>query len=337
MTMRAVICREFAPRADLIVDDVPAPIPGVDEVLIDVAACGINFFDGLMVEGNYQTKPDRPFSPGSEVAGIVRAVGSNVTAVTRGTRVLAFTGTGGYAEQAVAQARSVHPIPDDMRFEQAAGFVITYATSHHALKDRAALRAGETVLVLGAAGGVGLTAIEIAKQMGAKVIAAASTDEKLDLCRSHGADETINYTNDDLRTRLKEICGKTGVDVVYDPVGGGMAEAAIRSLAINGRYLVIGFASGDIPKIPLNLLLLKQSSLIGVFWGAFARANPDMNAANMAELFDWFQAGHLNPHIGGEYPMERYAEALDAVMERRAQGKVVLTMQSAEMKKRTPE
>ncbi|MFP7571737.1 NADPH:quinone oxidoreductase family protein [Marivita sp. S2033] len=335
--MRAVICREFAPRAELTLDDVPAPTPGADDVLIDVAACGINFFDGLMVEGNYQTKPDRPFSPGSEVAGIVRAVGSDVTTVTPGDRVLAFTGTGGYAEQAVAPARSVHPIPDSMRFEQAAGFVITYATSHHALNDRAALQAGETVLVLGAAGGVGLTAIEIAKQMGARVIAAASTDEKLDLCRTHGADETINYTNDDLRTRLKEICGKTGVDVVYDPVGGGMAEAAIRSLAINGRYLVIGFASGDIPKIPLNLLLLKQSSLIGVFWGAFARANPDLNAANMAELFDWFQAGHLNPHIGGEYPMDRYAEALDAVMERRAQGKVVLTMPGAELNKRTPE
>nr|WP_281985136.1 NADPH:quinone oxidoreductase family protein [Thalassorhabdomicrobium marinisediminis] len=335
--MRAVLCHEFAPRAELVVESVPSPEPGTDEVLIDVAACGINFFDGLMVEGNYQTKPDRPFSPGSEVSGVVRAVGQNVKTVTPGTRVLAFTGTGGYAEQAIAPARSVHPIPDTMGFEQAAGFVITYATSHHALKDRAAVQAGETVLVLGAAGGVGLTAIEIAKRMGAKVIAAASTDEKLALCRTHGADELINYTTDDLRTRLKEICGKAGVNVVYDPVGGPMAEGAIRSLAINGRYLVIGFASGDIPKIPLNLLLLKQSSLIGVFWGAFARANPDMNAANMAELFDWFEAGHLNPHIGGAYPMERYAEALDAVMERRAQGKVVLTMPRAEMNKRTLE
>lgn len=324
--MKAVVCEAFAPRSELRLDHVAVPRPGPGEVLIRVAACGINFFDGLMVEGKYQNRPDRPFTPGSEVAGTVEAIGPDVTSVPVGARVLAFNGLGGYAEYAVALAERVCVIPASMSFEQAAGFLITYATSHHALKDRSDLRPGETLLVLGAAGGVGLTAVEIGKRMGARVIAAASSDEKLDLCRKHGADQTINYTTEDLRTRLKELTDGQGVDVVYDPVGGALAETVLRNLSTSGRFMVIGFASGDIPKISLNLLLLKQSSMIGVFWGAFARANPDRHAANMAELFGWFEEGKLRPHISAEYPLDRYAEALDDVMERTATGKVVLTM-----------
>ncbi|MCB1461833.1 MAG: NADPH:quinone oxidoreductase family protein [Nitratireductor sp.] len=326
--MKAVICREFAPRAELTLEDIPSPAPGAGEVLIDVEACGINFFDGLMVEGNYQTRPDRPFTPGSEVAGIVSAVGDGVTSIKPGQRVLAFNGTGGYAEQAIALAERVYRIPDSMRFEEAAGFLITYATSHHALKDRAGLRAGETLLVLGAAGGVGLTAVEIGKQLGARVIAAASTEEKLALCRQHGADETINYAQEDLRAKLRELTDGRGVDVVYDPVGGATSETALRGLAVNGRHLVIGFAAGDIPRIAINLLLLKQSSLIGVFWGAFARANPALQSANMVELFSWFEQGKLKPHICAVHPLSGYAEALDAVMERTARGKVVLAVKA---------
>jgi NADPH:quinone reductase len=325
-TMKAVLCREFEPRGNLRLEEIASPRIGRDQVLIRVEACGLNFFDGLMVEGKYQTKPELPFTPGSEVAGIVVETGADVTKIRPGMRVLAFNGTGGYAEEAVALAERVYEIPDSMSFNEAAGFLITYATSHHALKDRANIKPGETLLVLGAAGGVGLTAVEIGKQLGAKVIAAASTDEKLELCRAHGADETINYTSGDLRQRLKELTGGKDVDVVYDPVGGRLTEPAVRSLAVNGRLLVIGFAAGDIPSIPLNLLLLKQSSMIGVFWGSFARANPQHQAANMAELFSWFAQGRLKPHISGEYPLERFAEALDVVMERAAKGKVVLNM-----------
>ncbi|MEW6645236.1 MAG: NADPH:quinone oxidoreductase family protein [Pseudomonadota bacterium] len=324
--MKAVLCRDFEPRQKLRLEDVETPAVGPGQVLIRVEACGLNFFDGLMVEGKYQTRPDLPFTPGSEVAGVVVETGADVTHIRPGMRVLAFNGTGGYAEQAVALAERVYEIPGAMSFVEAAGFLITYATSHHALKDRAGIRPGETLLVLGAAGGVGLTAVEIGKQLGAKVIAAASTPEKLELCRAHGADETINYATDDLRQRLKDLTNGKGVDVVYDPVGGRLTEPAVRSLAINGRLLVIGFAAGDIPAIPLNLLLLKQSAMIGVFWGSFARANPERQAANMAELFSWFAQGRLKPHISGEYPLERFAEALDVVMERAAKGKVVLSM-----------
>lgn len=324
--MKAVICHDFAPRDRLRLEDVPSPIIGPRDVLVRVEACGVNFFDGLMVEGKYQTKPERPFSPGSEVAGTISIVGSDVTTLRPGDRVLAFNGVGGYAEEAVAQADRTYLIPAAMDFRQAAGFLITYATSHHALKDRAHLQPGETMLVLGAAGGVGLTAIEIGKQMGARVIAGASTEEKLDLCRQYGADLTVNYAQHDLRQTVRDLTDGKGVDVVYDPVGGALSEPALRSLATNGRHLVVGFAAGDIPKIPLNLLLLKQSALIGVFWGAFARANPEQHGANMRELFAWFEAGRLHPHISAEYPLARFDAALDEVMERTARGKIVLRM-----------
>lgn len=322
--MRAVLCREFAPRSELRLEQVADPAVGPGQVLIGVEACGINFFDGLVVEGKYQTKPDRPFSPGSEVAGVVLAVADDVTTVKPGARVLVFAGFGGYAEKVVAEAWRAFPIPNSVGFAEAASFLITYATSHHALKDRAAIRPGETLLVLGAAGGVGLTAVELGKLMGARIIAAASSEKKLDLCRAYGADATINYAKEDLRGRLKDLTGGQGVDVVYDPVGGTYSETAVRNLSLFGRHLVIGFAAGDIPKIPLNLLLLKQSSLIGVFWGAFARAFPERNAGNMAELLGWLGEGRIKPYISARYPLDRFAEALDLVMERGAKGKVVL-------------
>ncbi len=324
--MKAVICREFSPRANLRLEEAASPEPGIGQVKMRVAACGLNFFDGLMVEGKYQTRPDRPFTPGSEVAGEIISVGAGVTALRVGQRVLAFNGVGGYAEEAIAEAVRVCPIPATMPYAQAAGFLITYATSHHALKDRAGLQPGETLLVLGAAGGVGLAAVEIGRQMGAHVIAAASTEEKLRLCRDHGAHETINYSSEDLRQRVRDITQGKGVDLVYDPVGGAHSEPALRGLAVNGRHLVIGFAAGEIPKIPLNLLLLKQGALIGVFWGAFARTNPQAHATNMAELFSWYEQGRLRPHISAQYPLERFADALDVVMERAVKGKVVLTM-----------
>jgi NADPH2:quinone reductase len=244
-----------------------------------------------------------------------------------GTRVLAMCGYGGYAEEVLTEAGNVMPLPADMDFVTAACFPIVYATSLHALQDRAQLRSGETLLVLGAAGGVGLTAVEIGKLMGARVIAAASSEEKLALCRERGADECVNYATTSLRERLKELTDGKGVDVVYDPVGGAYAEPAVRSLAFLGRYLVIGFASGDIPKIPLNLLLLKQASLVGVFWGAYAKARPGDNAANFAQLFAWYAAGCLRPHISQSFPLTRYGEALDVVMNRRARGKVALILE----------
>jgi NADPH2:quinone reductase len=324
--MKAVLAKEFAPPDRLVLEDVPSRHAAAGEVVIAVKACGVNFLDGLMVQGKYQTKPPLPFSPGAEVSGVLTEVGAGVTGLAPGMRVLAFTGHGGYAQEVTADASKVVPLPPQMDFVTAAAFPITYATSHHALKDRAHLRSGETLLVLGAAGGVGLTAVEIGKIMGARVIACASSEEKLALCREYGADALINYASSDLRERLRELTGGKGVDVVYDPVGGPYAEPAVRSLGFDGRYLVIGFASGEIPKIALNLLLLKVASLVGVFWGAFARAQPGRNAANLAELLDWYTQGHLHPHVSGTFPLASYREALDAVMNRKVKGKVVLVM-----------
>ena len=325
--MKAVLVREFAPLDHLSLAEVPAPAPAAGQVLIEVKAAGVNFMDGLIAQGKYQTKPPLPFSPGAEVAGIVRAAGEGVTSITPGMRVLAATGHGGFAEQVLMSAAGVMALPEGMDFATAASFPIVYATSHHALKDRAQLRSGETLLVLGAAGGVGLTAVEIGKVMGARVIACASSEEKLALCREYGADATINYSTADLREKIKELTGGRGVDVVYDPVGGTYAEPCVRSLAFMGRYLVVGFASGEIPKIPLNLLLLKQASLVGVFWGAYAKLRPEHNAANFAELFAWYAQGRLKPHVSETFPLSAFAQALDTVMNRRAKGKVVLLVQ----------
>jgi NADPH2:quinone reductase len=324
--MKAVLAKSFGPTEELVLEEVAPPRAGPGEVLIAVRACGVNFFDALIVQGKYQTRPSLPFSPGGEVAGIIEAVGEGVSGFTAGTRVLASMGYGGYAQKVAVDAASVMAIPPQMDFATAAAFPITYGTSYHALKDRGQLRSGETLLVLGAAGGVGLAAVEIGKILGARVIAGASSEEKLALAREHGADTLINYGASDLRERIRDATGGKGVDVVYDPVGGAYTEPALRSLAPGGRLLVIGFASGEIPKIALNLLLLKVVSMVGVFWGAFAKAQPQRNAANLAELLAWYEAGKLRPHLSGTFPMERYREALDAVVQRKVLGKVVLVM-----------
>jgi NADPH2:quinone reductase len=324
--VKAVVARAFAPLEQLTLDEVPARQAGAGEVVIAVKACGVNFMDGLIVQGKYQLKPPLPFSPGAEVAGVVHAVGSGVRGLEPGTRVLAAVGVGGFAEEVVADALAVIRVPPQMDFVTAAAFPIVYATSHHALKDRGQLKSGETLLVLGAAGGVGLAAVETGKALGAHVIAAASSDEKLALCREHGADALVNYATSDLRERARELSAGKGVDVVYDPVGGAYAEAALRTLNYLGRYLVIGFASGEIPKIPLNLLLVKTISVVGVFWGAFARAQPEHSAANFAELLEWYGAGRLRPHVSDTFPLARYRQALDVVMNRQARGKVVITI-----------
>src|ERR1700704_4544736 len=272
--MKAVLCRQFGPPESLVVEDLPSPRPGAGEVVVSVKATSVNFPDVLIIQNKYQVKPPLPFSPGSEVAGIVKTVGEGVTSVTPGDPVLAITAYGAFAEEVKTDARRLLAIPDGMDFATAAAFGLTYATSEHALVDRGALKAGETLLVLGAAGGVGLAAIEIGKILGAHVIACASTDDKLAVCRAHGADETINYATEDLRERIKALTSGNGPDVIYDPVGGAYTEPALRSIAWRGRLLVVGFAAGDIPKIPLNLTLLKGCSIVGVFWGEFARREP---------------------------------------------------------------
>jgi NADPH2:quinone reductase len=304
---------------------VPSPKAGEGQVVISVHACGVNFPDTLIIEGKYQFKPALPFSPGAEVAGIVKEIGPGVTSFKPGDRVIGATTWGGYAQEALAQAERVIRMPEGMDFQTASAFLLTYGTSHHALKDRAELKAGETVLVLGAAGGVGLAAVDIAKVMGARVIAAASTEEKLAVCRQHGADETINYATEDLRERLKALTGGRGVDVVYDPVGGDLSEPALRSMAWRGRFLVVGFAAGGIPNVPLNLPLLKGCSIVGVFWGAFMRNEPARNEANLRELVAWIHERKLHPHIYAVYPLERAADALHDVMNRKVTGKVVLS------------
>lgn len=322
--MKAVLCRAFGPVENLSLESFSAPMASDGELIVRVAACGINFFDGLAVRGEYQTKPDFPFSPGGEVAGEVVSVGGGSTEFNVGDRVMAFIGFGGYAEQAVVPVRSAVRIPDSMSFDDAAGFVIAYATSHHALKDRGQLKPGETLLVLGAAGGVGLTAVELGKVMGARVIAAASSDDKLKLAQDYGADDVVNYSDGDLREKVKALTSGRGVDVIYDPVGGKLAAPALRSIAPFGRYLVIGFASGDIPTVAYNQLLLRQAALVGVFWGNFSKDDPDRSTQDLAELLDWYSHGKLRPHISETYPLDEFQTALGRVMSRQAKGKVLI-------------
>jgi len=323
--MRAVLCKELGPPEKLVVEDVPSPKAGKGQIVVSVKASGVNFPDTLIIQGKYQFKPELPFSPGGEVAGVVKTVGEGVTSVKPGDRVIASSGWGGFAEELVVDADRTIPMPDGMDFVPASAFVLTYGTSYHALKDRAQLQAGETMLVLGASGGVGLSAIQIGKMMGAKVIAAASTDQKLEVCKANGADELINYSKDDLRTRVKEVTSGKGVDVVYDPVGGAYSEPALREMAWKGRFLVVGFAAGDIPKVALNLTLLKGCSIVGVFWGSFTRKEPDANQKNNEELMQFFAQGKVKPHIHATYPLERAADALNDVLYKRVSGKVVLT------------
>jgi NADPH2:quinone reductase len=322
--MRAVLCKQFGPPERLVVEDVPTPAIGDHQVLLRVKACGVNFPDLLIIENKYQFKPPLPFSPGGEVSGVVQQVGAKVANLKVGDRVLGTPGIGGFAEELAIDARNVVPIPDAMPFDAAAAFLFTYGTSHYALKDRAALQPGETLLVLGAAGGVGLAAVELGKVMGVRVIAAASSAEKLAVCREHGADEGIDYCREDLKERVKALTGGQGADVIYDPVGGDFSEAAFRSIAWQGRFLVVGFAAGPIAKIPLNLVLLKGAQIVGVFWGSFTAREPERHQANIRELMQWYSAGKLKPRISATYPFERVAEALGDLAARRVKGKVVV-------------
>jgi NADPH2:quinone reductase len=323
--MRAIRCNRYGPPQTLVVETLPDLQPGPGEVVVDVKAASVNFPDVLVIENKYQFKPPLPFTPGSEVAGLVRAVGEGVQHLRVGLRVAAFVRVGGFAEQVLAPAGACMPLPDEADFETAAAFTLAYGTSHHAIVDRAALRAGETMLVLGAAGGVGLAAVEIGKVLGARVIAAASSDEKLANASEHGADATIRYDSEDLRERIAALTDGRGPDVIYDPVGGAYAEPAFRSIGWRGRYLVVGFAAGEIPKLPLNLALLKGASIVGVFWGEFAKREPQRNAQAFEELVRWLGEGKLRPHISARYRLDETPRALEDMAQRRVTGKIVIT------------
>src|SRR3954463_16480065 len=326
MAMKAVLCKQYGPPESLVVEELPSPKAGPGEVVVSVKAASVNFPDFLIIQNKYQFKPPLPFSPGSELAGVVKEVGAGVTGWRNGDRVIAFTTYGAFAEEVKTEAARLLPLPQGMDFVTGAAFLLTYATSDHALRDRAALKAGETLLVLGAAGGVGLAAIEIGKALGARVIACASSEDKLSVCREHGADATINYAAEDLRERIKTLSDGRGVDVVYDAVGGSYTEPAFRSLAWRGRLLVVGFAAGGIPQLPLNLALLKGAWVVGVFGGDFARREPGEFAASMKQLGRWHAEGRLKPHVSQTLPLERAAEAIKLLASRQARGKVVVTM-----------
>ena len=322
--MHAWLCENPTGVEALNWTELPTPVPKAGEVLVEIKAASLNFPDLLIVQNKYQMKPALPFVPGSEYAGVVQAVGEGVTQLKVGRHVACLAGTGGFATHTIAPAALCMPLPSEFSFVDAAAFIMIYATSHHALLDRAQLKAGETVLVLGAAGGVGTAAIQIAKAAGAKVIAAASSDEKCALCTSIGADATINYSREDLRDALKRLTGGKGPEVIYDPVGGDLAEPAFRSIAWRGRYLVVGFASGTIPALPLNLSLLKGASIVGVFWGGFARQEPQANAAMMKELASWYAQGKIKPVIDRTLPMAELKAAYARMGSRGVKGKLVM-------------
>jgi len=325
--MRVMQYREFGGIDALGLEEEPAPNPAAGEVLIKVTAVGLNFFDTLILRDKYQFTPPLPFSPGGEIAGVVEALGEGVAEFEVGQRVMAFIGGNGCREQVVTTAERVIPIPDGVDDNVAAGISITYGTAIHGFKDRANLQPGESVAVLGAAGGAGLAAVEIAKLMGARVIAVASSDDKIALAMRHGADEGIDYTKDDLKTTLKRRTAPQGLDVLYDCVGGDAAEPGLRALGWKGRYLVIGFASGDIPRIPLNLVLLKGCDVLGVFWTSFADREPEAHRANTMQVLDWCKEGKLVPHIHGAYPLAETPEALKLIVGRKANGKVIVRPQ----------
>ncbi|MDH4563080.1 NADPH:quinone oxidoreductase family protein [Pseudomonas sp. BN411] len=322
--MKAVLCKAFGPADTLVLEEVASPEPKKNEILIDVHAAAVNFPDTLIIEGKYQFKPPFPFSPGGEAAGVVAAVGEKVSHLKPGDRVMALTGWGSFAEQVAVPSYNVMPIPKGIDFNSAAAFGMTYGTSMHALKQRANLQPGETLLVLGASGGVGLAAVEIGKAMGARVIAAASSAEKLQVAKAAGADALINYSEENLKDRVKELTGGQGADVIYDPVGGDLFDAAVRSINWNGRLLVVGFASGRIPELPVNLALLKGASVVGVFWGSFAQRQPQDNLANFQQLFAWYAEGKLKPLVSQTFPLERASDAINALATRQAVGKVVV-------------
>ncbi len=322
--MKALICEAFGPIDTLVVKDVSSPVPGSRQVLIEVRAAAVNFPDALMVQGLYQVKPPLPFTPGAEIAGIVKSVGAEAKHFKPGDRVIALTSTGGFAEECLAEVTRVMPLPTNMDFETGAALVLTYATSLHALKDCGHLKAGETLVVLGAAGGVGVSAIEIGKAMGARVIAAASTDDKLELCRKVGADETVNYSTENLKDRINELTAGKGADVVYDPVGGPYTEPALRALAWRGRLLVIGFAAGEIPKIPLNLALLKERSIVGVYWGDSTKHDPAGHLANLQQLNEWFAVGTIRPVVSESFALADAGKAIAKIANREVKGKIVV-------------
>ena len=322
--MKAVLCKAFGPAENLVLEEIASPEAKKNEVLLQVHAAGVNFPDTLIIEGKYQFKPPFPFSPGGEAAGVLTAVGEKVSHLKVGDRVMALTGWGSFAEEVAVPGYNVMPIPASMDFASAAAFGMTYGTSMHALKQRANLQPGETLLVLGASGGVGLAAVEIGKAMGAKVIAAASSAEKLEVAKAAGADELINYSESNLKDEVKRLTGGQGADVIYDPVGGDLFDAAIRSIAWNGRLLVVGFASGRIPELPVNLTLLKGAAVVGVFWGSFAQRQPQDNAANFQQLFAWHAEGKLKPLVSQTFPLEQAAEAINTLGQRKAVGKVVV-------------
>ncbi|MBX3677547.1 MAG: NADPH:quinone oxidoreductase family protein [Rhodocyclaceae bacterium] len=326
--MKALLCTAYGSPQMLSVQEVPSPKAGPGQVVIDVKASALNFPDALMVQGLYQVKPPLPFSPGAEVAGLIKEVGAGVQGLKAGDRVMGFPGTGGFAEECVVAAEKIMPLPEDMDFASGAALVLTYGTSLHALQDCGRLQPGETLLVLGAAGGVGAAAVEIGKAMGARVIAAASSEEKLALCRRLGADETIDYATEDLRKRALSLTGEKGVDVVYDPVGGGYTEAALRAVAWRGRLLIVGFAAGEIPKIPLNLALLKERQLIGVYWGDSVRHDPRGHVRNMQQLLAWFAERKIAPVVSEQLPLARAHEAIQRLLDRKVKGKIVILPES---------
>ncbi len=322
--MRALVCKESGPPESLVIEELDDPVAGDGQILVDVAAAGINFPDLLVIAGQYQDKTPPPFVPGNEAAGTVAAVGAGVSQFAVGDRVMITCRGGAFAEKCVADVNMSAPLPEALSFEQGAGFIVTYGTSYHALRQSAGLQAGETVLVLGAAGGVGITAVEIAKAMGAQVIAAASSDAKLEFARAAGADKVVNYSAQALKETVRELTGGKGVDVVVDPVGGELADQALRAMGWHGRYLVIGFASGDIPKFAANLALLKEASIIGVWWGTWAAKNPKLQIRNMMELAALIADGTLTPRVTESYALDDYKGAFRTITERRALGKVIL-------------
>jgi len=324
--MKAILCEKLGGPEDLVYKEIPSLVPGPKEIVISTKACAINFPDTLIIQGKYQMRPELPFSPGSDISGIVKEVGEEVTQFKAGDEVFGVVPFGGFAEEIKTKVKNIFPKPPGMDYSIASSFLYAYGTSLHAIKDRAELKAGETIVILGASGGVGLAALDLAKMMGARVIACASTDEKLALCKKFGADEVINYESEDLKQRIKELTGDKGADVIFDPVGGKYTESALRATGWKGRYLVIGFAAGEIPKIPLNLALLKGCSIMGVFWGRSTKEDPENNLANSLQIMQWFNEGKIKPHIHKKYPLEEAGIALREMMDRKVIGKVVLTV-----------
>jgi NADPH2:quinone reductase len=330
--MKAALCTHYGPPEEMVVRDIPSPTAGKGQAVITVKACGVNFPDVLMIQDKYQFRPELPFSPGGEVAGFVKEVGEGVTAIKPGDKVIVSTGSGGFAEEVLADAVRCVPMPETLDFAVASSFFVTYGTSYHALHDRAHLKAGEWLVVLGAAGGVGLSAVELGKAMGAKVVAAASSEEKVALAKKHGADAGFVYPSGPLSKDqqkalsedIKRLTDGKGADVLYDPVGGDYAEPALRAMNWEGRYLVIGFAAGDIPRVPLNLTLLKGCDIVGVFWGASMARDPKTGLANLKQITQWIAEGQLKPHVSAKIPLARAGEAIRMLMDRKAQGKVVV-------------